>query len=157
MARATKEIIEIDEDASLTLQRQIARVEDSGGWINLTPGVPADVVAEPPRSLFTWLVGSAGPAAPLATWMPGGPGSQGSGQLGILHAQGRLTREGIAGLVSIPTSWRCLGDNARRGLVFEVAQSGVAEIADAMLSVVEELTTVPTTGRYLAEVFIRPA
>ena len=121
MARPTKEIIEIDEDASLTLQRQIARVEDSGGWINLTPGVPADVVAEPPRSLFTWLVGSAGPAAPLATWMPGGPGSQGSGQLGILHAQGRLTREGIAGLVSIPTSWRCLGDNARRGLVFEVA------------------------------------
>ena len=41
--------------------------------------------------------------------------------------------------------------------MFEVAQSGVAEIADAMLSVVEELTTVPTTGRYLAEVFIRPA
>ena len=29
------------------------------------------------------------------------------------------------------------------------------EVAEAMLAVVEELTTVPTTGRYLAEVYTR--
>ena len=151
--KATKEIIEIDQDAAQVLQGHLARVAASGGWINLTPGVPSDVVATPPRSLFTWLVGSAGPAAPLATWMPSGSGT--SGQLGILHARGRLTREGIAGLVSIPASWRCVGDHARKGLIFEVAQASDADVADAMLAVVEELTTVPTTGRYLAEVFTR--
>ena len=155
MAKAMKEIIEIDEDASAVLERHLGRAAASGGWVNLTPGVPSDVVSTPPRSLFSWLVGSAGPAAPLATWMPPASSSGRPGQLGILHARGRLTREGIAGLVSIPASWRCLGDNARKGLIFEVASASDAEVADAMLAVVEELTTVPTTGRYLAEVFTR--
>ena len=155
MAKAMKEIIEIDEDASAVLERHLGRAAASGGWVNLTPGVPSDVVSTPPRSLFSWLVGSAGPAAPLATWMPSASSSGRPGQLGILHARGRLTREGIAGLVSIPASWRCLGDNARKGLIFEVASASDAEVADAMLAVVEELTTVPTTGRYLAEVFTR--
>jgi hypothetical protein len=50
-----------------------------------------------------------------------------------------------------------LGDHARKGLIFEVTSASDAEVADAMLAVVEELTTVPTTGRYLAEVFTRSA
>ena len=41
--------------------------------------------------------------------------------------------------------------------MFEVSSASDAEVAEAMLSVVEELTTVPTTGRYLAEVFTRPS
>ena len=157
MARATKEIIEIDEDAAAVLERHLGRAGATGGWVNLTPGVPSEVATTPPRSLFSWLVGAAGPAAPLATWMPSSTASGRPGQLGILHARGRLTREGIAGLASIPASWRCLGDNARQGLVFEVSSASDAEVAEAMLSVVEELTTVPTTGRYLAEVFTRPS
>lgn len=154
--RPSREAIEIDDDASAMLSEQIGRVGATGGWINLTPGVPADVAAEPPRSLFSWLVGSNGPAAPMATWMPSASGADRPGQLGVLHARGRLNREGIAGLVSVPPSWRCLGDHARRGLIFEVKATTDAEIADVMLAVVEELTTVPTTGRYLAEVFVRP-
>ena len=155
MSRPTKEIVEIDDGAAGALAHQLGRIAVSGGWINLTPGVPADVVAEPPRSLFSWLVGAPGPAAPLATWMPDRSGSSAPGQLGILHGRGRLAREGLAGLASIPAGWRCLGDHARRGLLFEVPAISDADLAEVMLSVVEELTTVPTTGRYLAEVYLR--
>lgn len=153
--RIAEEAVEIDGAAEL--EAQLRRLEEQEGWINLTPGIPAEAEVDPSRSLFSWLVGAPGPAAPMATWMPAKPGSSKPGQLGVLHARGRLHREGIAGLASIPASWRCTGDHARRGLVFEVDAATSREIAEAMLSVVEELTTVPTTGRYLAEVFLRPA
>jgi hypothetical protein len=155
--RVSKEVVEIDEGGATQLAARVGMLRETEGWINLTPGVPSDVAVEPQRSLFTWLVGPPGPSAPLATWMPATPGSTRAGKLGVLHARGRLNREGIAGLVSIPPSWRCLGDHARRGLIFEVTDATDLEVAESMISVVEELTTLPTTGRYLAEVFTRPS
>ena len=154
-ARTTKEILEVDEGDLSPLVAAIDSLTTREGWINLTPGVPADVVPEQQRSVFTWLVGAAGPAAPLATWMPSPPGSTKPGRFGVLHQRGRLNRQGIAGLASIPSSWKTAGDHARRGLLFDVAQATSVEIAEALTGIVEELATVPTTGRYLAELFRR--
>lgn len=153
--RAVKEVREVDEGDLRPLIEALAEVDRRGGWINVTPGVPADVVPEEQRSMFSWLLGAVGPAAPLATWMPAAPGSSKAGRFGVLHQRGRLDRQGIAGLASIPPSWKTLGDHARRGLLFEVASARPDEIAEALTGIVEELATVPTTGRYLAEVFLR--
>lgn len=153
--RASKEILEIDEGDLSPLISAIDALRTTEGWINVTPGVPAGVVEEQPRSVVTWLVGAAGPAAPLATWMPSPPGSNKPGRFGILHQRGRLNRQGIAGLASIPPSWKTAGDHARRGLLFDVPATSPDEIAEALTGVVEELATVPTTGRYLAELFRR--
>ena len=152
--RAIKEVIEVEEDSLSSLVAALASLQQVEGWVNLTPGIPTEAANED-RSLFSWLAGSATPRAPLATWMPPIPGSEGRGQLGILHPRGRLRREGIAGLVSIPSSWRCRQDHARRGLVFDVPVVPSLELAEIMVAAVEELALTPTTGRYLAEVFRR--
>jgi hypothetical protein len=154
--RAVKEVLEIDEDHLAPLVEAIASLELVEGWINLTPGVPSNTVIED-RSLVSWFAGAQSVEAPLATWMPSAPGSTASGTLGVLHRRGRLHREGLAGMASIPSSWRNRQDHARRGLLFEVPETTPAELAEIMVSVVEELTTVTTTGRYLVEVFRRPA
>jgi hypothetical protein len=153
--RFDKDVIEIDEGAAETLVTALLSLEVVEGWVNLTPGVPSEAIIED-RSLFSWLAGPVGPKAPLATWMPPTPGSGNSGRLGVLHSRGRLHREGIAGLVSIPSSWRCLQDHARRGLLFDVPEAAPRAMAEVMLAVVEELSTVPTTGRYLAEIYRKP-
>ena len=155
MARAAKEIIEFEEDDLGPLLSALGRLEGSDGWLNLTPGVPAEVELDQDRSLLSFLVGSRRLEAPLATWMPTAGGSPGAGTLGILHARGRLHREGLAGLASIPSSWRCTQDHARRGLLFEVRGASTLELGESMVGVVEELATVTTTGRYLAELFLR--
>ena len=156
MARkASKEVLELEETDLSALVSAIDSLELTSGWINLTPGVPAELVVED-RSLVSWLAGAQQVEAPLATWMPPATGRSSSGTLGVLHRRGRLHRQGIAGLDSIPASWRCTQDHARRGLLFEVGQASSVELAEAMVAVVEELADVPTTGRYLAEVFRRP-
>jgi len=154
--RAEKVALEFEEDDLSTLEGAIRSLEVLEGWINVTPGVPADVVVDD-RSMVSWLAGSRQMSAPLATWMPKGPGASTTGTLGVLHARGRLHQDGLAGLASIPSAWRCLQDHARRGLLFEVVSSTPSEIAETMVAVVEELATVPTTGRYLAEVYRRGA
>jgi hypothetical protein len=153
--RAVKEVLELEEGDLATLSAAIGSLELVEGWVNITPGVPSNLIVED-RSLVSWLAGSQSLEAPLATWMPSAPGSAASGTLGILHRRGRLHREGLAGLASIPSGWRCKQDHARRGLLFEVSQTTPEQMAEVMVSVVEELATVPTTGRYLAEVFRRP-
>ena len=152
--RAVQEALEFEEGDLGPLERAIRSLEVTSGWINVTPGVPSDLVAED-RSFFSALIGSRQMAVPLATWMPAAPGSGTVGTLGVLHGRGRLQRKGLAGLVSIPASWRSQQDHARRGLIFEVTNASPAQIAEAMVAVVEELAMVPTTGRYLAEIFRR--
>jgi hypothetical protein len=155
MARAAKEVIELEEQDLSPLVDALRGLAEQGGWINLTPGVPAEAVGDPDRSLLAFLAGSSRPEAPLATWMPARPGAASAGTLGVLHRRGRLHREGLAALASIPSSWRCTQDHARRGLLFEVPEASELDVAEALVAVVEELATVPTTGRYLAEVFRR--
>jgi hypothetical protein len=153
--RAVKEVLELEEGDLSVLLVAVDSLREVEGWINLTPGVPANLVQED-RSLVSWFSGTQQVEAPLATWMPSARGPELVGTLGVLHRRGRLHRQGLAGLASIPSSWRCKQDHARRGLLFEVSGCTDAELAEAMISVVEELATVPTTGRYLAEVFRRP-
>jgi len=154
-SRVSKQVLEFEEGDLGVLEAALRNLEVSDGWVNVTPGVPADVVEEN-RSLFSAFLGSREMSAPLATWMPHKPGQGSAGTLGVLHARGRLHREGLAGLASIPSSWRCRQDHARRGLLFDVPEVTSPLLAETMVAVVEELATVPTTGRYLAEVFSRP-
>jgi hypothetical protein len=155
MKRATKEVIECEEGDLTPLIAILTDVDRRDGWVNLTPGVPADIDLDEDRSLVSFLAGSSRVEAPLATWMPAQRGSGKPGTLGVLHRRGRLHRAGLAGLASIPSSWRCRQDHARRGLLFEVVSTTPSELAETMVAVVEELTTLPTTGRYLAELFTR--
>jgi len=152
--RAVKDVLEFDEGDLAGLIAAIDSLEVVDGWINVTPGVPSNLVVED-RSMVSWLAGAQQVEAPLATWMPTSAIGSVRGTLGVLHRRGRLHREGLAGLASIPSSWRCKQDHARRGLLFEVPSATSSVLAEAMVSVVEELATVPTTGRYLAEVFRR--
>jgi len=154
--RADKTVLELDEGDLGELVGALRSLEVVDGWVNLTPGVPTEFAPED-RSLFSWLAGGAAPTAPLATWMPDPPASSKAGIVGVLHARGRLHREGIAGLASIPAGWRSKQDHARRGLLFEVPTTTPEEMAEILVAVVDELSTLPTTGRYLAEVFRRGA
>ena len=153
-SRAQKEAIEFEEGDLGPLEAALRSFQAVAGWVNVTPGVPADLAVED-RSLFSFLAGSRALSAPMATWMPTGPASPHSGTFGVLHGRGRLHREGLAGLASIPSSWRCKQDHARRGLLFEVQDASESVIAESLVASVEELATVTTTGRYLAEVFRR--
>lgn len=155
MARATKEIIEFEEDELTPLLEALSRLHDRDGWINLTPGVPAEVEVDQDGGLLAFFTGARRLEAPLATWMPAAGPDRGTGTLGVLHNRGRLHQDGLAGLASIPSSWACSQDHARRGLLFEVAGASDLDLAESMVAVVEELATVTTTGRYLAEVFFR--
>ena len=125
------------------------------GWINLTPGVPTELVDQPRPGLLGWLSGAPDQIAPLATWMPSEGSDANAGRLGVLHARGRLHREGVAGLAGIRPSWRLRQDHARRGLLFDIPSASDEEVAEGRVALVDELATVPTTGRYLAEVFVR--
>lgn len=155
MARAAKEIIEFEEDELAPLLDALGRLHGVEGWLNLTPGVPAEVEVAQDGGLLAFFTGSRRLEAPLATWMPTAAAPSGTGTMGVLHNRGRLHRDGLAGLVSIPASWRCTQDHARRGLLFEVSGASDLELAESMVAVVEELATVTTTGRYLAELFLR--
>ena len=152
--KARKEVLDFDGTDPEPLLSALGDLSHQEGWMNLTPGVPSDAIVEE-SSLFSWLSGARPQAAPMATWMPPASGSAKPGVLGVLHARGRLHPDGVAKLKSIPASWFCRQDHARRGLLFEVDQSTPEEMSKAMMGIVEELATLPTTGRFFVEVFRR--
>ena len=153
MSRAEKAVLDFPREDLEALVDAIGAIDNGSGWVNVTPGIPTEAVQDE-GSLFSWLVGARPQVAPLATWMPTAPSSTKPGTLGILHAGGRLYREGLAKL-AIPEGWRCRQDHARRGLLFDVDETTPEEMAGAMTRVVDQLAAVPTTGRYMAEVYYR--
>ena len=112
--KARKEVLDFDGTDPEPLLRALGDLSHQEGWMNLTPGVPSDAIVEE-SSLFSWLSGARPQAAPMATWMPPATGSPKPGVLGVLHARGRLHPDGVAKLKSIPVSWSCRQDHARRG------------------------------------------
>ena len=153
MPRATKAVLDFPRDDLQSLVDAIRSIDGGLGWVNVTPGIPSESVQDE-GSLFSWLVGARPQVAPLATFMPASSHSGKPGRLGILHAGGRLYAEGIDKL-AVPKSWRCRQDHARRGLLFDVAETSPEEMARVMTRVVDQLAAVQTTGRYLAEVYYR--
>ena len=83
MKRATKEVIECEEGDLTPLIAILTDVDRRDGWVNLTPGVPADIDLDEDRSLVSFLAGSSRVEAPLATWMPAQRGSGKPGTLGL--------------------------------------------------------------------------
>jgi hypothetical protein len=152
MARAEKAVLDFSHDDAGMLRDAIASLEGAKGWINVTPGIPSDAVADD-RSLFSWLVGARPQVAPLVTWMPDEKHA-GVGTLGVLHARGQLTKEELAAL-GVPEGWTLRQNHTRRGLLFFVPSIDADQLCEAMLRFSDALATVATTGRYLAEVFTR--
>jgi hypothetical protein len=152
MARAEKAVLDFSRDDAGMLRDAIASFEVAKGWINVTPGIPSDAVADD-RSLFSWLVGARPQVAPLVTWMPDEKHA-GVGTLGVLHARGQLTSQELAAL-DVPEGWMLRQNHARRGLLFFVPSIDADQLCTTMLRFSDYLATVATTGRYLAEVFTR--
>lgn len=106
----------------------MARVEEDGGWLNLSP-LPDEESAAPRRQwlphLFDLLL-DAGPDVPVCTWVPapGPDGKRGSRgvpttKIGVQHPSGQRAIERLrqAG-IDLPVGWRVDQDHPRRGLVF---------------------------------------
>jgi len=153
MSTTKRSSFEVREDSVSEFVTALASARSGKGWINCSPGVPEDYPQFRP-SLFAWLIGPTPPGAPIVTLMPGHAGQPDT--LGVLHAKGRIGLHRGATLASVPASWRCSQDHNRRGLLFEVPAVSNEELVGVMVAVSDELATVPTTGSYLVELFVRP-
>lgn len=122
------------------------------GWVNLLPEVEPGF-EPPPRNLVVALFSSRGDAVPLATWAAPEPAG-GPASVGIQHGSGpqALIRLADAGL-PLPDGWRKASDHPRRGLVVLVPSDAPADsVVRWLLRAAAELSTVPLTGHWLAQV-----
>ncbi|MBO0892832.1 MAG: hypothetical protein J2O39_00510 [Acidimicrobiales bacterium] len=112
----------------------MARLEEDGGWLNLSP-VPDEETAAPRRQwlphLFDLLL-DAGPDVPVCTWVPanGATGKRSSRgapttSIGVQHPSGQRAIERLrqAG-IDPPGGWRVDQDHPRRGLVLSAPAGG---------------------------------
>jgi hypothetical protein len=136
------------------LEHVVADLEAAAqGWINLLPEVePGN--EPPPRRPVVAIFSSRGDPIPLATWSaPPKPGGRPS--IGIQHGSGpqalaRLTDAGLP----LPDGWFKAADHPRRGLVVTVPPSSSARsVLDWLLGAATELSTVPLTGHWLAQIY----
>lgn len=115
---------------------------DARGWVNLRPDL--DDLPPPSKGWFGNVFSNRGPAVPLATWHPGERAA------GIEHGTGSK----LDGRAHVPTGWRVVQDHPRRGLVVHVPDAVAdAEVIRWLVELGEELSPVPTAGRWTAVVF----
>jgi hypothetical protein len=153
VARANKAVLDFSRNDAAMLRDAISSLAVTEGWINVTPGIPSNAVADD-RSLFSWLVGARPQVAPLVTWMAD-ERHAGVGTVGVLHARGQLSSGELA-VLEVPEGWVLRQNHARRGLLFFMPSIDADRLCEAMLRFSDDLATVETTGRYMAEVFTRP-
>ena len=140
----------------LTVMRSIAVERD--GWINFAPSLELDELPETPSALSR-VFGPKGPAIPFGTWVPGRASKRGGDSatsLGLQHGGGRhaIWRLRDAGVL-VPSDWKVLGDNPRRGLVLSLPAGADPELAlDWLLRAAVELTAIALemTGDWRAAV-----
>lgn len=161
MARDPDEQVDFTTDDVAGVVGAMAELAAAGGgWVNVRPVMEQEDLPPPPG--WTSLFSARSPTVlPVATWVAGVPRRDGSREpatIGIQHPVGRkvATRLVEAGLRP-PATWRGRQDNPRRGLVVEVpADEDPAVVLDWLLRVVQELSPVPLTGDWRAQVF-RPS
>lgn len=124
------------------------------GWVNVQPLVEAADMPEQRTGLISgWLTGGL-PPLPVGTWTAPTErrGTLRPGSIGIGHGiNAKVAPRLVSAGVVMPSTWKAVQDNARRGVVLKVpADTPVAEILDWMLAAIVELTTIETTGEYRA-------
>ncbi len=133
----------------------------AGGWINIGPWLPDEVMAEVPQrsGLGAWFSGL-GPYIPMATWIPGTTTGRSAtpAQVGIEHGTGRnaLARLSEAGH-PMPAEWRRRQDHAKHGIVAELpAGVDLAEVVVWLIEAVTSLSECASPGNRWRAVIHRP-
>lgn len=157
MTRSRPEEIEfLPDQLGPVLTRMDVLASAASGWINVRPVIAAE--HEPPPRGPLSIFGGSIHKVPTATWMPGKAersGSVGPTRVGLQHAGGprvvaKLRELGLA----LPEGWRVVQDHPRRGLVAKLpAGADDAEVLGWLIRAAAALCTVPSTGRWRAEVF----
>jgi len=121
------------------------------GWINISPWLPDDVMAEVPvqSGLGAWFSGR-GPQVPMATWMPSNDLGRRStpAQVGVEHGTGpnALVRLRDAGH-PIPDGWFPRQDHGKHGIVVELPPNTVGtDVIDWMIDAITELSDLVGVG-----------
>jgi hypothetical protein len=157
MTRSRPEEIEFrPEQLGPVLTRMAALTEAATGWINVRPIIEAEHQPPPPGPLS--IFGGSVHKVPTATWMPGKrerSGSIGATRVGLQHAGGpRVVATLRDRQVALPEGWRVVQDHPRRGLVVKLPTGADdADVLDWLIRAAAALCTVPSTGRWRAEVF----
>lgn len=136
--------------------------EGAGGWINIEPRLPEDVLAQmPPRSgLGAWFSGR-GPQLPMATWMPSSVSGRRlvPAQVGIEHGTGRnaLDRLKESGH-PMPEAWTRRQDHAKHGIVAELsADVAPADVVSWLVEATASLSEAISLGDRWQAVIHRPS
>ena len=106
--------------------RDLSERGGGDGWINIGPALTdaQQQLLPEPSMLGSWF-SARGPTVPMATWTPSSSGSRPRPvSIGIDHGVGPKALERLreAGL-PLPTDWRKVQDNAKRGIVVEVPRT----------------------------------
>ena len=156
MTRSRPREIEFVEHDDPALLAAMATAQASGtGWINVEPIIDED--HEPPQpGPFAFLGGSTH-KVPTVTWLPGKPTPNSTAKsttIGLQHAAGPRVAWHLRDLgCPIPEGWRVTQDHPRRGLVVLVpADADNRAVMDWLLRAATLVSTVPSTGRWLASV-----
>lgn len=159
MSRRVEQVEFAADDPTPVAERMVLLAASRDGWINLLPGVPAELVEEQPRpSALSGLFGSTALPVTMVTWMPPGKTRRRPPEstIGLLHDRGRFAARQLAQLgVDLPAGWRVRQDHPRRGLVVAVpAPAPPADVVRWMLRAAEAMASVPLTGRWQARIYL---
>jgi len=124
------------------------------GWVNIQPLVEAADMPEQRTGLISgWLTGGL-PPLPVGTWTAPTErrGTLQPGSIGLGHgANAKVATRLVDAGVVMPSTWKAVQDNARRGVVLKVPPTApVTDILDWILGAIVALTTMDTTGEYRA-------
>jgi hypothetical protein len=113
------EIVEFDADAAGGIVAMMEGIAVTGkGWINFQPAVDPDDVPDGGGAFRVFSV--RGPTVPLCTWLPADRGTRGTPyvSLGVQHGAGRRVAAQLAEAgAGVPSDWRVLQDNPKKGIV----------------------------------------
>lgn len=124
------------------------------GWVNLQPGVPAQVLELPSTSVS--LFHRRPRELTLATWTAGTMrrGVLRAACVGIQHGRPDRVRALLgSGGLAVPTGWRVVSDRPAVGFVAQIPEgSSHAEVLAWLLRAVEVVSPVPLEGPWRASV-----
>jgi len=135
--------------------------DGAGGWINIEPRLPVDVLDQVPRrsGLGAWFSGR-GPQLPMATWIPSSESNRRSSpaQVGIEHGTGpnalaRLEEGGHP----LPKTWTRRQDHAKHGIVAELpSEASPGDVVEWLVEATSMLSDVVALGDRWQAVVHRP-
>ncbi len=157
MRRRPPEVITFWHDERTDVLVAMAEVAATRGWLNLQPGLPAELA--PPDDRTLGVFSGRGPSVPVCTWMPHERTRKGVEHvaLGIQHGAGSRAAALLAERSHpLPGRWAVLQDSPRHGLIVAAPpDTPHADTLDWLLRSGELLSPLPLTGEWRALVYRR--